>query len=223
MTDRNLVIRVVLVLVAIVALLGVLASLPPHDGDAAATLASTVPVQVVVSKPVRPSASRSDGDLLMGPPYQALRLARPIMVEGQLEPLDATAFRQGRLLIRLRHLAGPSRDAVCHGEDGAPWGCGLQARAALVNALRADAARCLPALDTPGETNSFECWVGEKDLSRMMIRDGWARPMILHQAGYAAELAAAMAQKAGLWRGTWPEDAKSPAAVFEGRRRAASP
>lgn len=218
MTDRNLAIRVALVIVAIMALLGLPSHFATNNGDNTTIIPRAVPS--VATRVGHPSQPRLDDDRLTGPSRLATPLAAPLTIVGQLEPLDATAFRYARALIRLKHLMGPSRDAVCQGDDGALWSCGLQARVALVNALRSDAARCLPALDTPGDKNSFQCWVGDEDLSRIMIRKGWARPMPLHRAGYTAELDAAIAEKAGLWRGEWPVNTSTPLSRFDGRAQA---
>ncbi len=211
MTDRSLATRLALVLAAAVAAAAVVTQFVPDDDQVEVAAVSYVPVTPVKVEPPRPPPKEPDS--VLTPSRRAARLGTALVVDGQIDPLEATVFRNAQTLVRLRHLAGLARDAVCHGQDGLPWNCGLQARSALITALRSDRVLCRPALDAPGEKDSFQCWVGGQDLSRMLIRGGWARPLRLHAATYAAELEAAMTAKAGLWRGTWPrgEDAPAPA------------
>lgn len=211
MTDRRLTTRLALVLVAAAAASAIVTQFAPDDGQVEVAAVSYVPVTPVKVEP--PKSPPKEPDSLLAPPRRAQRLAMPIMIDGQIDPLEATAFRNAQTLIRARHLSGLARDAVCHGQDGLPWNCGLQARSALITALRSDRVRCLAALDAPGEEDSFQCSVGGQDLSRMLVRRGWARPLRLHASTYAAELDAAMAAKAGLWRGTWPRDEDATSSI----------
>ncbi len=202
MTQHYLTLRIAFVLAAAIALLSILTQLTPDDGQIAATETAAIPITAETADRLKPAQDEVDPLLMV--PGLAQRLATPIVIEGQIDALDATTFRNAQMFVRLRHLTGPPRDAVCLREDGSLWACGLQARVALVNTLRSEQARCLPALDAPGENDSFQCWVGGQDLSRMMIRAGWARPKSLHASAYAIELDIAISAKAGLWRGTWP-------------------
>ena len=66
-------------------------------------------------------------DLILEPPYVVL---------------DATSFKNGLSEIQLLHIEGPTGDAVCKDAEGLRWACGLRARAALHNLLRASTLRC---------------------------------------------------------------------------------
>jgi len=209
MTDRSLATRLALVLVAAVAASAIVTQFAPDDGEVEVAAVNYAPVTPVKVEPPKPPPKEPDS--MLAPPRRAQRLGTAMAIDGQIDSLEGTAFRNAQTVIRLRHLAGLARDAVCHDQSGLPWNCGLQARSALITALRSDRVRCLPALDALGEKDSFQCWVGGQDLSRLLIRGGWARPLRLHAAAYAAELDAAMAAKAGLWRGTWPRDEDAPA------------
>lgn len=156
-----------------------------------ATAMSTAPIE------------RLEDGFLFGVSLSRYRLGRPVPIEGDVEPLDATSFRSGALRVRLRHVRGPERNAVCRDGDGVLWSCGLQARAALINVLRAQAVTCRPALDTPGERDSHDCRVGDVDLSHLLVQLGWARPSPLSSAIFAQDVATARAADAGLWRGNW--------------------
>jgi endonuclease YncB( thermonuclease family) len=208
MTDRSLATRLALVLVAAVAAAAVVTQFAPDDGQVEVAAVNYAPVTPVRVEPPKPPPKEPDS--VLTPSRRAARLGMTLVIDGQIDPLEATVFRNAQTVIRLRHLAGLARDAVCHGQDGLPWNCGLQARSALITALRSDRVRCQPALDAPGEKDSFQCWVGGQDLSRLLIRSGWARPLRLHAATYAAELDAAMAAKSGLWRGTLPRGEGAP-------------
>lgn len=147
---------------------------------------------------------------LFAPPLRARGLLKSIVVEGAVEPADSVSFRMGRQLIRLHHIAGPARNAICFDEERRRWSCGLQARVALVNALRLDKAICNPALDAPGEPDAYECRVGSEDLARLMVRAGWAKSGALSASRFAGETAAAVAAGSGLWRGGWMVETSAP-------------
>lgn len=136
MTDCSLATRLALVLAAAVAAAAVVTQFAPDDGQVEVAEVSYVSVTQVKVEPPRPPPKELDS--VLTPSRRAGRLETALVVDGQIDPLEATVFRNMQTLVRLCHLAGLARDAVCQGQDGLPWNFGLQARSALITVLRSD-------------------------------------------------------------------------------------
>ena len=199
MRDHHLVSRLGVIFAAATAIMLALAEFSTDTEPVSPIPRPSVMATALKTAPIE----RLEDGYLFGVSLSRYRLGRPVLIEGAVEPLDATSFRSGVLQVRLRHVRGPERNAVCRDGNGALWSCGLQARAALINVLRAQAVTCQPALDTPGERDSFDCRVGDVNLSRLLVQLGWARPVPLSSAIFAQDVATARAAYAGLWRGNW--------------------
>jgi endonuclease YncB( thermonuclease family) len=124
-------------------------------------------------------------DIILDPPYVVL---------------DATSFKNGLSEIQLLHIEGPTRDAVCKDAEGLRWACGLRARAALHNLLRASTLRCRSMNDAIAKRFGAYCAITGDDVGAALVRNGWAQP---RSNAYAAEVAEARRNRAGLWNGDW--------------------
>jgi len=124
-------------------------------------------------------------DLILDPPYVVL---------------DATSFKNGLSEIQLLDIEGPTGNAVCKDAEGLRWACGLRARAALHNLLRASTLRCRSTNDITAKRFGAYCAITGDDVGAALVRNGWARP---RSDAYAAEVAEARRNRAGLWNGDW--------------------
>ena len=124
-------------------------------------------------------------DVILDPPYVVL---------------DATSFKNGLSEIQLLDIEGPTGDAVCKDAEGLRWACGLRARAALHNLLRASTLRCRSMNDITAKRFGAYCAITGDDVGAALVRNGWARP---RPDAYAAEVAEARRNRAGLWNGDW--------------------
>jgi endonuclease YncB( thermonuclease family) len=130
------------------------------------------------------------------PSYDDVELEPPFMI------LDGQSFSAGKWAISVRDVLGPHRDAICLDRKDELFACGLQARAALNNLLRAGKVACHVRL--PPIHGRFEsvCTVGKADLAEALVSGGWVRP-----TGQDERLDAAMRKardaQAGLWNGGW--------------------
>lgn len=85
-------------------------------------------------------------------------------------------------------------DQTCDGE-----GCGILAREALRHALANGALRC-SRRGTSYDRVVSQCWAGDVDVGRMMVRLGWAIDVPQYSGGtYAAEEREARKAKRGMW------------------------
>lgn len=125
-----------------------------------------------------------------------------------LRSIDGASFRDGERVVRLAGVEAPRAHDICL--DGAlRWSCGLQARAALHNTVANRSLTCQPrGLSADGGVIA-ECrleaggMLPAGDLARLLVRQGWARPMPDSTAALAADMDKAKAAGAGLWRGDW--------------------
>jgi endonuclease YncB( thermonuclease family) len=124
-------------------------------------------------------------DIILDPPYVVL---------------DATSFKNGLSEIQLLDIEGPTGNAVCKDAEGLRWACGLRARAALHNLLRASTLRCRSVNDITAKRFGAYCAITGDDVGAALVRNGWARP---RSDAYAAEVAEARRNRAGLWNGDW--------------------
>lgn len=172
-----------------VGLVGSLAR-PPQAGPAPEIPALAVPApeprrkeQAALTAPVEPVLTSRYFELL--PPY---------------EVVDAVTIKTPLLTVRLAYVDGPGARAVCTGEDGRLWACGLRGRAALHNLVRQSTLRC-SALPTDQSETEARCDGPNGDLAGELVLQGWARPIGPELYGPAVE--AARAEKRGLWNGDW--------------------
>ncbi len=138
--------------------------------------------------------------LLLGLP---IRPDRPIILPAPNDALDGTTIRAGAQIIKLARVDGPDAYAVCEGADGAPWACGLRARAALHNLVSQDQLTCRPVTEIGQRERRHVCEIAGQDVARLMVTAGWLRPDTHSEWAYGADASRARAGGEGLWRGGW--------------------
>jgi endonuclease YncB( thermonuclease family) len=132
-----------------------------------------------------------------------IRGATPIRLSPPYEVDDGLTIRTERQLVRLAGLEGPSAEAACLDPAGRLWACGLQARAALYNAIRGEDVLCRPVEPAGGPIPVVECSVGKDDLARILVAKGFARPTVERGAPIRRALDDAKRDNLGLWNGGW--------------------
>jgi endonuclease YncB( thermonuclease family) len=109
----------------------------------------------------------------------------------------------GKTRIRLAALAAPSPEQLCLDAAGARWSCGLSARDELAGHADKKPWSCQTLrTDSYGRTVA-KCTVGGEDIGKWLVRSGWAVAVTRVAHDYAADEAAAKADKAGLWAGAF--------------------
>jgi endonuclease YncB( thermonuclease family) len=146
-----------------------------------------------------------------GPPAVLLQPAQAIELEPPYLILDGLTFTAGPTTLRLGGLEGPSARATCRNQEGYAWACGLQARAALNNALRTRKAVCTPTDVATNGVPHATCSVEGADLGQKLVAEGWARPLASDASSPAQALEDARANGRGLWNGDWTVMEPGPA------------
>jgi endonuclease YncB( thermonuclease family) len=92
----------------------------------------------------------------------------------------------------------PSREYTCAYRNGQRWACGLRAHVALINLIGSALIKCAPK--DMSEADVVICRLGNIDLSKWMLANGWAH---LHDGvtarPYVEAAKAALAAQVGMW------------------------
>lgn len=118
---------------------------------------------------------------------------------------DSRTFGAGQWTIALVGVEGPGRDAVCFSSDGAPFACGLHARAALTNVLAQTSLDCQLASAPKGDLVEGQCLSARGDVATLMASLGWVRPVggVEDDSPVSVAARAARAARVGMWGGEW--------------------
>lgn len=90
--------------------------------------------------------------------------------------LAAGRLTAGNHTIELRGIDIIEPDAACADINGDVWQCGMQARTAFRAWLRSRAVTCdMDGVDQSQELIRTKCSVGDTDIARWLVENGWAR------------------------------------------------
>jgi len=116
-----------------------------------------------------------------GEPMQLLQ--RPVaLAAGRLES-------QGRI-VDLQGIDVMPVEQTCQSSAGESWPCGMQARTAFRQWLRARAIMCRLPQDDSGAAIATQCSVGNDDAAQWLVANGWAKAVAggaYQEAGEKAE------------------------------------
>lgn len=161
---------------------------PKAQPEPAPSRPEAVPSEKVQERPVEPTQAPVPG--------QPVELAPPFLI------VDGLTFTAGLNTYRLKGLKGPPATAACRNQDGHLWACGLQARAALNNAIQRKNLVCDPAQTTADGAVEARCTADGTDVAELLAEQGWARPVT--EAGpYGVQAKRAEEGRRGLWNGGW--------------------
>jgi endonuclease YncB( thermonuclease family) len=162
--------------------------LPETHAPVLETHAPERPLDWTLRTTLETTGSIGTGPLLLSPPYE---------VE------DGLTIVADSVRLRLARLDGPSTDAICANADNRMWACGLQARAALVNMIRSKPIVCQRVGGEADGPPEAECTLDRVDIGRILVRQGFARPVGPTERALAVDLRDAKAERRGLWNGGW--------------------
>lgn len=127
-------------------------------------------------EPPAPAASVDEGE-----PMQLLQ--RPVAIAaGKLESQGRTVDLQGIEPMPI--------EQTCQSSSGESWLCGMQARTAFRQWLRARAVMCRLPQNDSGAAVSTQCSVGNEDPAQWLVANGWAKAVAggaYQEAGQKAE------------------------------------
>lgn len=116
--------------------------------------------------------------------------------EGRAFVVDGDSLQIGEERIRLDGIDAPELRQACRRSSG-EFDCGRQSRNHLRDLINGRRVNCIGWEYDRYDRLLAECRVGETDLNRRMVADGWATAY----GGYEAEEAEARRQGDGMWAG----------------------
>lgn len=121
---------------------------------------------------------------------------------GEADIVDGDTIKIGAIPVRLYGIDAPEDRQSCERESK-PYACGKQATKALASLIASGLVQC----EIVGRDNYARalgvCTVGDTELNRTMVRDGWALAFVKYSTRYVADQNAAESFKVGLWAGSF--------------------
>ncbi|AWM06084.1 thermonuclease family protein [Bradyrhizobium symbiodeficiens] len=124
-------------------------------------------------------------------------------VKGVPVIVDADTVYEGNIKIRLSGIDAPETDQICLDSSGKAWDCGIEAREKLKAYVREQSWTCELTGQDVYRRHLGSCTVASEDVSRWLVRNGWALAFRKYSMAYVADEAFAREQKRGLWSGAF--------------------
>jgi endonuclease YncB( thermonuclease family) len=124
-------------------------------------------------------------------------------ISGPPRIVDGDTVEIGQTKIRLLGIDAPETDQICLDAEGQRWACGIAARDQLIRYSNGRLWECtMTGTDRYGRSLAT-CFIEGEDVSKWMIRSGWALSFIRYSHSYDADEVAAREARAGLWAGSF--------------------
>lgn len=133
----------------------------------------------------------------------SIHAARAEQVHAVPQIVDADTVYAGPTKIRLNGIDAPEMDQVCIDASGKNWSCGIEAREKLQAYANGRPWICHLTGTDIYKRHLGSCTVGGEDVSRWLVRHGWALAFRRYSTVYVADEDYAREQKRGLWGGAF--------------------
>ena len=122
-------------------------------------------------------------------------------ISGVPRIVDGDTIEIGKTKIRLLGIDAPETDQLCLDAKGKRWTCGITSRDKLIEFAAGQSWDCeITGLDKYGRSLG-NCFVEGEDVSKWMVRSGWALAFVRYSHAYDADERAARDAHAGIWAG----------------------
>jgi endonuclease YncB( thermonuclease family) len=132
-----------------------------------------------------------------------LHSARAEQIQAVPRIVDADTVYAGPAKIRLSGIDAPETDQICIDASGKNWKCGIEARERLEAFAKDRPWVCDLTGTDVYKRHLGTCKVGGEDVSRWLVRNGWALAFRKYSTAYVADEDYAREQKHGLWSGAF--------------------
>lgn len=123
---------------------------------------------------------------------------------------DGGHIRSDRLTVTLAHIKPLKPDETCLSRLGGTWPCGARARTFLRGLVRQFKITCEKIEETGPQQVLATCMRGTFDLSRRLVRYGWADPAVNAPDEIVDLARMAQDKKIGKWQSEWLNDLPEP-------------
>lgn len=124
-----------------------------------------------------------------------------LVIQGRTRLSDGDSLYLNRRKVRLIGIDAPELHQLCE-KDGTPYPCGEMSKQHLATLVNGNEISCTYTKKDKFDRLLGRCRVGQIDLNRQMVKDGWA----VSYYDYKQEETEARQQKLGIWAGSfeWP-------------------
>jgi endonuclease YncB( thermonuclease family) len=129
-------------------------------------------------------------------------IATASTLTGQADIVDADTNKIGGISVRLYGIDAPEDRQTCEVE-GKRYSCGKRATHALAMLIGGKSVLCEIVGKDDYARALGACTVGDTQLNRTMVLNGWALAFVKYSDKYVADQSFATASKAGLWAGSF--------------------
>jgi endonuclease YncB( thermonuclease family) len=134
--------------------------------------------------------------LMASPAFAAEITGIPRLVDGDTVEI-------GQVKIRLSGIDAPETDQVCLDAKGEKWACGISARDELIRHSNGRTWECTTTGTDQYRRSLANCFIEGEDVSKWMVRSGWALSFVRYSHAYDTDEVAARDAHAGLWSGSF--------------------
>ena len=133
-------------------------------------------------------------------------IASPVFaaeISGIPRIVDGDTVEIGQVKIRLSGIDAPETDQVCLDAKAENWACGVAARDELIRHSHGQAWECTTTGTDQYRRSLANCFIEGEDVSKWMVRSGWALSFVRYSHAYDTDEIAARDAHAGLWSGSF--------------------
>lgn len=123
-----------------------------------------------------------------------------------VEVVDGDSLRRQGQEIRLSGIDAPEYRQTCRDADGLDYACGRRAREVLSAIIKRRDVHCVSAERDRYDRAVSSCTIGDIDVGREMVREGWA--IVIRNSPYGGAEREARQARRGLWAGTFERPAE---------------
>jgi endonuclease YncB( thermonuclease family) len=124
-------------------------------------------------------------------------------ISGVPRIVDGDTVEIGQVKIRLSGIDAPETDQVCLDGNGEKWACGIVARDQLIRHSNGQPWECTTTGNDQYGRSLANCFIEGEDVSKWMVRSGWALSFVRYSHAYDADEVVARDAHAGLWSGAF--------------------
>ena len=122
-------------------------------------------------------------------------------VWAQVKVVDGDSLEMGERRIRINGIDAPEYNQPCWDKDNVQYDCGAEATAFMKSLVAKGEVRCEFVHRDIYKRELSVCYVGDLEINREMVRQGWAVSYDFGGPGYPEEEKEAKAAKRGIWQG----------------------
>ncbi len=130
----------------------------------------------------------------------ALLVGANVVQSSNVQVIDGDSLIVDGVEIRLHGIDAPEYKQYCYRKNGKKYQCGAEAEKFLKKLLNGEVECAIKNKDRYKRSVAV-CYAGQKDINRMMVRNGWAVAYTTYGDDYFEDEKKARSEKRGIWQG----------------------